>query len=113
MNQFDLTKKYNIDFNRLLSNLLKYNPEKIFIFGSYARGDWDEFSDLDLIIIKETNKPLLERLSDLVKYLKDTPKAIDVLVYTPKEFEEMRKNNNMFIKMVFEEGAVVYDRNQR
>ena len=41
----------------------QYGPiETIILFGSYARGDTDEYSDLDLILVKETSKQFVERL---------------------------------------------------
>ena len=44
----------------------QYGPiEKIILFGSAARGDDDEYSDLDLILIKETSKRFVERLVEV------------------------------------------------
>ena len=57
-------------------------------FGSYARGVADAWSDLDLVVVMETDLPKLERgrlLGDLYDAL---PVALDVLVLTPAEFEQ-------------------------
>lgn len=89
----------------------KYNPEKIYVFGSYARGDVYEGSDLDLVIIKDTNKRFQDRISDVLE-LNDYEIAVEPLVYTPKEFEEMRERGNALIHTVLKEGKLVYEKQQ-
>ena len=39
----------------------KYNAEKLILFGSYARGDFNEGSDLDVVLIKDTNRRFIDR----------------------------------------------------
>ena len=41
--------------------LMGYRPEKIIIFGSMARGEADEYSDIDLIVVKETGQRFIQR----------------------------------------------------
>ena len=85
----------------------QYGPiEKIILFGSAARGDADEYSDLDLILIKETNKGFVERLVEVPLL----PVHADVFVYTPEEFEQMRENENPFILSAIESAKVIYER---
>ena len=49
-------ENYNMDkLNIVLERLQKYKPEKIILFGSYGTPEADEYSDLDLIIIKKTS----------------------------------------------------------
>ena len=85
----------------------QYGPiEKIILFGSYARGDTDEYSDLDLILIKRTSKRFVERLVEVPLL----PVHADVFVYTPEEFEEMRENENPFILSALESAKVIYER---
>ena len=75
---------------RVVAGLIGYQPQKIILFGSAARGETDEFSDIDLIVVKETEERFFQRLLDVTAYLpKDV--AIDVLVYTPGEIEAMEK----------------------
>ena len=86
--------------------LEQFGPiEKIILFGSRARGDQDEYSDLDLIVIKETNQRFVERLGAVPAL----PVRSDVFVYTPKEWEAMRENKNPFTQSVLESGKVIYD----
>ncbi len=95
-------------FERLVECLRRYNPEKIILFGSYARGDADEYSDLDVVIIKNTEKRFLERLVEVAKYLDNDLGKVDVFVYTGEEFEEMQRKENPFIEKVLAEGRVIY-----
>ena len=83
---------------------------KAILFGSYARGDADEYSDVDLIIIAESNRPFVERAKDFSNLWNVSPvKAIDVLVYTPAEFQEMLQRENPFVVRAVEEGKVIYE----
>lgn len=87
----------------------KYGPvEKIILFGSHARGDADELSDLDLIIIKKTSQRFVERLVSTPLL----PVHADVFVYTPEEFERMKENENPFIMSALESAKVIYERTQ-
>ena len=51
---------------KLVSLLKRYEPEQIILFGSRARGDADEYSDYDIIVIKRMDKPFLERQAGAV-----------------------------------------------
>ena len=95
---------------KLLNSLLSYQPERMYLFGSWARGEEDELSDLDLVIIKETKSPFFERLREVSKFLPAEVGGVDILVYTPDEFATMRKEGNAFAEMILEEGSLIYDR---
>ncbi|MYC64945.1 MAG: nucleotidyltransferase domain-containing protein [Acidobacteriia bacterium] len=57
-------------------------------FGSYARGVADAWSDLDLVVVMETELPKLERGRLLGDRYDALPVSLDVLVFTPAEFEQ-------------------------
>jgi predicted nucleotidyltransferase len=93
----------------IVSVFKPFDPKRIIIFGSLARGDWDEMSDIDVIIVYRTDKSFLDRLKEL--YLSwDIPKAVDILAYTPEEFEDMSLQN-VFIQEALHTGEVLYERN--
>lgn len=95
--------------DRVVAGLMGYEPEKVILFGSLARGETDEFSDIDLIVIKDTEERFFQRLLDVTAYLpRDV--TIDALVYTPGEIEAMVKGGNPFIQQALEEGQVLYEK---
>jgi predicted nucleotidyltransferase len=101
-----------MDIDRLKQEIVftfkPFNPERIILFGSMARGTWDEASDIDLIIIYQTSKSFMDRLKEL--YLSwNIPKAVDILAYTPDEFARML-NESYFVENAVREGEVLYER---
>lgn len=85
----------------------QYGPvEKIILFGSQVRGEADEYSDIDLIVIKKTNRRFVERLVEVPPL----PIHADVFVYTPEEFEAMRSNENPFVMSALEDAKVIYEK---
>jgi predicted nucleotidyltransferase len=100
-------KKKRIE--EIVSSLREYDPERIILFGSHARRDADEYSDLDLVVIKETEERFLDRLKRVYELVRPTF-AMDLLVYTPEEFARMKEEGNPFIERVLEEGVVLYEK---
>ncbi|WP_419948030.1 nucleotidyltransferase family protein [Candidatus Palauibacter sp.] len=67
--------------------LRRVGVRRALVFGSWARGEADGFSDLDLAVVIETDLPRLERGRELTRQLDAVlPVAVDLLVYTPAEF---------------------------
>jgi len=85
-----------------------YEPECVYLVGSAARGEADELSDLDVIVIKRTNASFLDRLREVALLLPNGVGAVDVLVYTPDEFAAMRRDGNAFAETIVEEGRLLY-----
>jgi predicted nucleotidyltransferase len=94
---------------RIVECLKKYEPEKIILFGSYIRGEMDEYSDLDFAVIKKTKKRFIRRLIEVAKLADNNLGKMDIFVYTPKEFQRMIEDENPFIEQVLKEGRVVYE----
>src|SRR3990172_4605042 len=59
-----------------------FKPEKIILFGSYATGKAEEASDIDLLIVAETDLPAKERFCVVSRLLGDYPAAFDVILKT-------------------------------
>lgn len=62
--------------------------ERAIVFGSWARGEADGYSDLDLVVVLDTELPRAERGRRLEALFDALPVAIDALIYTPDEFRE-------------------------
>jgi predicted nucleotidyltransferase len=100
-------RKFKYFFKKLIDN---YKPEKIILFGSYARGDVNEASDIDLVIIKsDVPDNFLRRLDEIMEY-NDGSISIDFLVYKPEEIREMLKRKNRFIATILKEGTIIYEK---
>ena len=88
----------------------EYQPKRIILFGSYAYGEPTEDSDIDLLIIKDTNKRPIDRWMEVKRLLRDTTRSLPVspLVYTEEEIKERNAIKDFFIEEVFEKGEVLY-----
>jgi predicted nucleotidyltransferase len=82
---------------------------KAIVFGSYARGDADEYSDLDLIIVASSDRNFFHRHEEFSGIYDVWDRAIDLLIYTPDEFSLMIEQGNPFIERALEEGVVIYE----
>ena len=104
-------EKLNRALDQILQKLIaSYQPEKVILFGSLVSDDVEAWSDLDLVIIKETSRPFLQRLKE-VALLCQPSIGVDFLVYTPDEFARMLAQENPFIlEEVVKKGKVLYDR---
>lgn len=90
-----------------IASFSRFHPRRILLFGSYARGDADGESDIDLIVVYGTEKRFLDRLEEL--YTAWTlPKAVDILAYTPQEFEDL-KESRAFVADAVSEGVTLYE----
>lgn len=94
----------------LLAALQPYAPERVYVFGSWARGEDDDLSDLDVVVIKETRLPFFERLLTVAKLFPEELSAVDLLVYTPDEFAAMLQRGNALAATVAAEGCLIYGR---
>jgi predicted nucleotidyltransferase len=99
------------EFNRISEVLIReYKPEKLILFGSVAQGEFHPWSDLDLIVIKKTEKPLLERIGEVLRLARPRL-GLDVLVYTPEEMEGLVDERRAFVlDEIIYKGAVAYER---
>jgi len=94
---------------KVVESLRAYEPERVIVFGSVARGQADAFSDLDIVVIKETDERFVRRILTVSDYLPLDCGSIDVLVYTPGEFERMQKVGNPLVAEVVAHGVTVYE----
>ena len=84
-------------------------PDKIILFGSYARGDEGNDSDLDIFIIIDSDLPRYKRPVPFYQALADSGIAKDIVVYTPSEVEEWKTASCSLVATVLKEGKVLYE----
>jgi predicted nucleotidyltransferase len=86
-----------------------FHPEKIILFGSYASGTPTPDSDLDFLVVMESNEPARLRSVPIRLMFRPVPCAMDILVFTPDEVKKWNGATNHIITEAFLDGRVVYD----
>ena len=95
---------------RFVDVLLKDDDiKKIVVFGALASGDIHEWSDIDLVVVKETNRRFIERFHRLRAQL-GSKEAADLVVYTPAKFKAVSATRRFVRDEIVNKGCVVYDR---
>jgi predicted nucleotidyltransferase len=84
--------------------------ERAVVFGAFARGRADGYSDLDLVVVLETERPFLERWKLLRDLLDSLPLPVDLLVYTPDEFRDGLAGATGVFAAIEREGVTIYAR---
>jgi predicted nucleotidyltransferase len=90
----------------------KFHPLKIILFGSYAYGTPRRESDVDLLVVMETN---IKEIQQEILILKNIEHrfGLDILVKTPKTFNERIKMGDTFLKEISQKGKILYERRTR
>ncbi|MEM3028289.1 MAG: nucleotidyltransferase domain-containing protein [Candidatus Bathyarchaeia archaeon] len=83
------------------------NPRMVILFGSFATGDINEGSDIDILIIADFKESFLDRIKSLME-LNTFRIPVEPIGYTPDEFEAMRARGNRFLMEVLEKGKILY-----
>ena len=101
----------NSKISEIINKIAQHcDPEKILLFGSYANGTADEDSDLDFIIVKQTDLPKHKRGREVRKHLIGSMVPMDLKIYTPLEYESELKLNYSFLNSVIKESKILYER---
>ncbi len=85
-------------------------PQKVILFGSWARGEQGPHSDIDLVVIQESTLSHPQRYAQIRRLFWGLGLPMDILVYTPEEFERYRSVPGSFTHTVTREGKVLYER---
>ncbi len=89
----------------------QYKPEKIVLFGSVARGNYNDASDIDLLIIKDTDIKRPYRIKHVLEAIRGIPRHFDFdpKVYTRQEIENRLRMGDDFVKNMIDEGLTLYE----
>lgn len=86
-------------------------PQKIVLFGSYAYGTPTPDSDIDLLVIMDTDeRSPIKRAMPVMRLIVPRPFDTDVLVRTPAEIEASREAGSPFIREILAKGKTLYSR---
>ena len=111
-----------MDFNTVIDNLIislkPSDPYKIILFGSYAGGNPNENSDIDIMVILDNNhvsKTYQERLEKkifirnlVLEMNRKIP--LDILVYSKEELNLIKERGNYFIDEIERTGKIIYEK---
>ena len=106
----------SIMIDALVARIVKeYNPRQVILFGSHAYGEPDSDSDIDLLILKETDDRFIDRWTKVQKILigASTSVAVDTVVMTPSEVQDRLARGDQWVAEILQRGKVLYDRFER
>ena len=99
MNELDLIVQRIMDV---------FHPLRIILFGSAARGEAGQDSDIDLLVVMPEGTPRLATAEKLHMRMFGIPAAIDFLVATPSDLERNRDNIGLVYRTILKEGRELY-----
>lgn len=79
------------------------------VFGSYARGEARDYSDLDLVIIASVERKFVTRFKDFWPVIDAWRGGMDLIVYTPAEYQKMRLEEHGFVDLLETEGKIIFE----
>ena len=102
-------------YHRLLPEITRRilsvsTPERIILFGSFARGNSDADSDLDLLVILEGVRSPRAESNRLRRALRGLLTPVDIIVATPQQVERHRNTSGYVYQSALAEGKVIYER---
>lgn len=87
-----------------------FHPEKVILFGSRSAGTARSDSDVDLLVIMDTDDPSIQRTIEVKKVCRPRFVSMDVLVKTPEEVETTLDRGSFFLNQILDHGKVLYER---
>jgi hypothetical protein len=92
-----------------VKNLVQsFKPERIILFGDYARGVIQKDNTFDFLIIAKTSLRFFDRIKRALIVCAEGEPAIDPIVYTPDEFDVLWNQGEGFLEDALDEGIEVY-----
>lgn len=97
--------------NKIVSKIVDaVHPDRVYLFGSRAKGTAREDSDIDLLILADMEGSRRKRSLRIRKLFPNRNFSIDVLVFRPGEFDRQKTLINSISHIVSKEGKVLYER---
>jgi len=93
--------------DRIVKN---HNPEKIFLFGSFAWGKPNKDSDIDLLVIKKGIKSMRQAAIEVDRSFLDREMAMDILVCTPSHLKNRLALGDFFARKIVNKGKLLYEK---
>ena len=88
----------------------EFDAERVILFGSYARGKGTEDSDIDFLVVANTDLSPQQRYSAVRQLVANVPASFDIIVKTPEEYARWRSVVNHIVYFADKYGRVVYER---
>ncbi len=86
----------------------RFHPQKVILFGSYAYGAPTKDSDVDLLVVMETDENPMH-MAGLISAAIEHPFPLDILVMTPSRLEAYLNEGAVFATQLIEKGAVLHE----
>lgn len=87
----------------------RFDPEKVILFGSHAWGTPHQHSDVDLLVMMESDQPQVEREVQVLQACHVRFLPLDIMVRTPQEIAERLRIGDFFIRRILEKGRMLYE----
>ena len=88
---------------------IRFNPEKIILFGSYARGNPRPESDVDLLVVMDTSLREVQQEILIQQSLEMDLFGLDLIVQTPRRLQERVTLGDSFLREILRDGKIVYE----
>ena len=95
---------------RTLLRVPRKQPRRIVLFGSYGYGSPTPDSDVDLLVIMDTNERPADRYLAVSRLIRPRPFPLDILVKTPSEIARALEKGDFFIREIVTQGRTLYER---
>lgn len=89
-----------------------YKPDKIMLFGPYYLGSITRNSEINLLLIKDTELPKNQRSEEIYNHLSGTEHPVDLLIYTPDEYKKGVAIDNSFLHKMMKVSKILYDKEE-
>ena len=86
----------------------KFKPQKIILFGSYARSNPRRESDVDMLVVMNTPLKEVQQAIQICQQI-EYCFGLDLIVHTPKHLAERLKMGDWFLRDILKEGKVLYE----